>query len=376
MSGRALVGNGDVNDPGLWGGHPFFFLRAGRRNGLFEGGVIIHRERLRYRRLLWNALRPVLLQRHGGFQYSRSFRYRAWAERSEPTGIREYVSHFPLLPPAEIVREPVTYYLDSTLHQNFDSFSARHVARRIQVEALARERDAYLASRFVVCWSRWCADDVESFYGVSPDKIRVIPPGAGVDEDSVPDALPWDGNLSPLRLGFIGVHWKRKGGPLLLDVATALQRRGYAVEVIVIGPRAAGLPPHPALRAAGFIDKSRELSRFVGLVRSFHFGCLLSSDEPFGVSNLECIRLGVPVIGTTVDGIPETVPPGAGLLVSLEQTGEEIADVLAPILREPGQYARMREAAQDAAGLQSWNRTADRFLALLQDERSPEATLT
>ena len=159
-------------------------------------------------------------------------------------------------------------------------------------------------------------------------------------------------------------------GPLLLDVATALQRMGYWVEVIVIGPPASTLPSHPALRATGFVDKSRELPRFVDLVRSFHFGCLLSRrDEPFGVSNLECIRLGVPVVGTTVDGIPETVPTGAGLARVAEQTGEEIAEVLDP-LSKAGEIREMRVAAQKAASLQSWNRTADRFLTLLRASRS------
>lgn len=366
--GRALVGIGDVNDIGLWGGHPHFFLQAGRRNGLFAAGVVIHRERLRARRLLWNALRPLILERPRGFQYSRSYRYRAWAQRSEPSDIGEYVSHFPLLPPADVVQEPVTYYLDATLHQNFEEM-ARRVPRRVQIEALACEREAYLASRFVVCWSRWCADDVRSFYGIPPDKVVIIPPGAGLDEDVVPDPLPWDGSFAPLRLGIIGSDWKRKGGSLLLDVATALQSRGQPVEVIAIGPPPASLPDHPALRPVGFIDKSRECHRFVDLVRSFHFGCLLSSDEPFGVSNLECIRLGVPVIGTTVGGIPETVPPGAGLLFSPEQAGDEIAHVLETVLDSPDAYARMRQAARDAAASQTWDRTADAFLALLRDER-------
>jgi len=371
-SRRALVGNGDVTDLREWGGHPYFFLRAGLRNGLFQTGVAIHRERLRHRRLLWNAMRPFLLERPGGFQYSRGCRYRAWTDRTGPADVTEYVSHFPLQPPADLVHEPVTYYLDATLHQNFDSYVASRVGKRMQVEALEREREAYLAARYVVCWSRWCADDVESFYGISSDKVRVIPPGAGIDEDSVPDPLPWDGNLSPLRLGLIGIRWKEKGGPLLLQIATALERMGHAVEVVVIGPPVADVPRHPSLRPEGFIDKSRELPRFVELVRSLHFGCLLSSDEAFGVSNLECIRLGVPVIGMKVDGIPETVPSGAGLLVGLEQTGEEIAELLAAIVRTPEEYASMRKAAQEASAFQSWNRAADSFLALL-GERSVAA---
>jgi len=262
----------------------------------------------------------------------------------------------------------VVYYIDATMHQNIEGWVGRRIGKRIQAEALAREREAYLAARFVVAWSRWCANDVESFYGVPPENVRVISPGAGVDDTYVPEPAFWDGNLSPLRLGFVGVDWERKRGALLLDVASALQRMGYSVEVIVIGPPASALPSHPALRAVGFVDKSRELPRFVELVRSFHFGCLLSRHEPFGVSNLECIRLGIPVVGTAVDGIPETVPAGAGLLVSVEQTGEEIAEVLAAVLRTPEDYARMRLAAMNAASHQSWDLTAERFLALLRSE--------
>ena len=50
--------------------------------------------------------------------------------------------------------------------------------------------------------------------------------------------------------------------------------------------------------------------------------------------------------------------------------------MLATILREPEEYGSMREVAQAAATLQSWNRTADRFLALLGDERSSNASPT
>ena len=276
-----------------------------------------------------------------------------------------------MLPPREVVREPVSYYIDATMNQYFEEYG-RQLGRRIKAEALAREKEAYLAARFVVCMSRWCADDVKASYGVSPEKVRVILPGANIEEASVPAPTAWDGNLSPLRLGFIGIDWERKGGPVLLDVATRLQRMGHSVEVIVIGHDASKLPPHPALRAMGFIDKSRDLPRFVEVVRSFHFGCLLSNAEALGISTLECLRLGVPVIGTAVGGIVDTIPKDAGLLVPTERTSEHLANELAAVLETPARYARMREAAHNVASDQSWDRAAREFLALLETD-SPTA---
>jgi glycosyl transferase family 4 len=308
VSGRALVAYGDVNHVSTWGGIPYFFLQAGLRNGLFQAGIALHPERFSNRRLLWNALRPLTFDRPGGFMYSSAYLRALWADRRAPTGITEYVSHFQPLPPPDAVREPVSYYIDATLHQYFEVYG-RRPGKRIQAEALAREKQAYLAARFVVCMSRWCAEDVKAFYGVPPEKVRVILPGANIGEASVPATTVWDGKLSPLRLGLIGVDWERKGGPVLLDVAAKLQRMG-SVQVVVIGPKASTLPSHPALRAMGFIDKARELSRFEEIVRSFHFGCPLSHAEASGFSTLECLRLGVPV--TDVGGLPENVPENAG----------------------------------------------------------------
>jgi glycosyltransferase involved in cell wall biosynthesis len=365
VSGRALVAYGDVNRVRTWGGIPYFLLQTGRRKGLFQAGIAIHPERFRYRRLLWNALRPLTLDRPRGFQYSQAYLRDLWADRGEPNGITEYVSFFQPLPPLDLVREPVSYYIDATMQQYFADYG-RRLGKRIRAEALAREKEAYLAARFIVCMSRWCADDVEEFYGISPEKIRVILPGANVDEDSVPKSTEWDGNLSPLRLGLIGLDWERKGGPILLEAATKLQSMGHPVEVVVIGPDASTLPRHPALRALGFIDKGRDLSRFVGLVRTFHFGCLVSHAEASGFSTLESLRLGVPVIVRDVGGLPENVPENAGLVLPAEQTGDRLVEELVAVLSAPERYAEMRQTAQDVAGYYSWDRAVDEFLALLE----------
>jgi glycosyltransferase involved in cell wall biosynthesis len=362
---RALVAYGDANAVDTWSNIPFYFLQAGRRIGLFTAGVTLRPGRFRRRRMLWNALRPLTFNRPRGFMYSRAHLHALWADRRAPNGIGEYVSHIQSLPPRELVGEPVSYYIDATMRQYFDEYE-RSMGRRIRAEALAREKEAYEAARFVVCMSRWCAADVKASYGIAPEKVRVILPGANIDDSSVPAPVEWDGNLAPLRLGFIGIDWERKGGPVLLEAATRLQRMGHSVEVVVIGPDASELPKHPALRPMGFIHKGRDLDRFLEVVRSFHFGCLLSHAEALGISTLECLRLGVPVIASAVGGIVDTVPRGAGLLMPADGTSELLADELAAVLETPARYARMREAAREVAGFQSWDRAAREFLTLLE----------
>ena len=364
MSNRALVAYGDANSVTTWSGIPYFFLQAGRRGGLFTAGVRLHPERFRPRRLVWNALRPLTLDRPGGFMYTRDHLEALWRDGDVPPETEDFVSHLQLLPPPNVAAGRTTYYIDATMRQYFEGYG-RRLGRRIRNEALAREREAYERARFVVCMSRWCADDVEASYGISRAKIRVILPGANVDESSLPSPAEWNGSLSPLRLGLVGMDWERKGGPILLETATTLEGMGHRVEVVAIGPAGSKLPSHPSLRAIGFIDKRRELGRFVELVRSFHFGCLVSRAEALGISTLESLRLGVPVIGTAVGGIVDTVPAGAGFLLPPERTSERLVEALLPLLDEPELYAKMRMTAARVAERQSWDRTVSEFNQLL-----------
>ena len=368
MTRRGLVANGDPRNIATFSNIPHFFLKAGLKNGLLHSGVVLRPEDLRTRRFVWNALRPLTLDRPGGWTYSRRYARTVWPRREVAGELDEYISHYQLLPPRAAVREPITYYIDATMRQWFEDYGYQ-IGRRVRSDALAREREAYLSSRYVVGMSDWCAEDVVSWYGVPPEKVRTILPGANLDEDSLPPAEEWDGNLSPLRLGLVGIDWERKGGPLLLDAASILQRMGHEVEVVVLGPDPSRVPAHPALRALGYVHKGREFQRFVEILRSFHFGCLLSRVEASGFSTLEYLRLGIPIIATGVGGIVD--PKGAGLRFPLEAEGEQIAEALVEVVRKPDRYATMRKAAARDGMAYRWERSAKEMLSLL-DGSTPD----
>ena len=80
------------------------------------------------------------------------------------------------------------------------------------------------------------------------------------------------------------------------------------LEIRVVGPKKNNLPNHSYLKYIGFIDKSLELEHFIKEVTSWHFGTLFSKAEAFGISNRECLLLGVPVICHDVGGISSTLP--------------------------------------------------------------------
>jgi len=198
--------------------------------------------------------------------------------------------------------------------------------------------------------SRWAADSVVSDYGIDPAKVYVVPAGANLDEIQLAQLRPTPpppppSAEQPLLLGFLGKDWQRKGGPFLLQLADALGEYGIPTLIRAIGPDPAQLPAHPALQPLGFINKQAHTARFVAELRSWHFGTLFSDAEAFGISNRECLRLGVPVLAHAVGGIASTLPDGGcGMLFSPKPSAADVATWIAARLNPYGGYMAWRAA--------------------------------
>ena len=366
---RVLTVIGDAEDIATWSNIPYFFLRAGRRAGFLHRGLRLHPSRLRSRRLFWNARRLVSGRAYGGFQYSSGFLARLFAQ--DPVhGESEILSHFPLLPPEAAGAGRVSYYIDATLSQIFfDYGAAACVGKSVVRDALDRERATYERAAQVVCFSTYPARSLVADYGVPATKVHIVTPGANLFEEQILEPMrraKAPDELRPLRLGFIGKDWRRKGLPFLLEVAQILTQRRVQVEVVVVGPAARRLPPAPYLQSVGFVDKKCKTGHFVELVRSFHFGCLFSLADASPIANLECLRLGVPVLTRRVGGIADTVPEDLGYLFEPEAAPDEIADLLAGFVASPESYWQLRARVADRAEEFSWDRTVASFVALWQ----------
>jgi glycosyltransferase involved in cell wall biosynthesis len=366
---RILTLVGDPNQINTWSSTPYFFLKAGRALGFLDKGLPLRPEELRFHRMIWNAQRLLRSGRSGGFQYSEFFLQHLFRQVQVPSGGAEIISHFPLLPPRPWPRDwKVTYYIDATLRQNFVDYGyAARIGWKHCEQALRRERENYQDAARIVCMSKWAAASLVTDYGFPPSAIHVIRPGANLDEAQIaPCPGPDDSaaKLKPLRLGFVGKDWQRKGLPFLLRTADILHERGIVVQVIVAGPPKSNLPRHPLIEPVGFIDKQHEMSRFVALLQSFHFGCLFSSVEASAMSTLECLRLGVPVLASRVGGIPDTVSDGLGFLFDPAGSPEVVVELLEHFVHNPPLYRALRGQVAVRAKEFSWRQTVRNFVDL------------
>ena len=349
---RTLLCCGDVNDLDTASNTPYFLLQAGLKQGFLQAGLALQPKALRQQGHLWNLKQLLITGKAGGFQYSRSFTQSLLAQAQlKPDQPLALLSHFPLLPCHPWPPDwRVDFYIDATTEQVFSAYgSGERLAPAYRLQVLERERQAYRQAGAVVCMGQWAADSVINDYGIDSAKVNVVPGGANLDEAQLaqlsPTAPPPPPSAEhPLRLGFLGKDWQRKGGPFLLQLADALGERGIPTLIRAIGPAPAHLPAHPALQPLGFINKQGDTARFVAELRSWHFGTLFSDAEAFGISNRECLRLGVPVLAHAVGGIASTLPDGGcGQLFAPHPSAAEVADWIAAGLNPYSGYLAWRE---------------------------------
>jgi glycosyltransferase involved in cell wall biosynthesis len=156
----------------------------------------------------------------------------------------------------------------------------------------------------VVAWSDWARDSLVTDYGVAPERIHVLHPGA-------PDRLFAIERASTDRkptLLFVGGDFPRKGGNTLLEAFAPLADRANLV--LMTGADVPEVPGVRVLRGVG--PESPEFLRAFAEADVF---CLPTLADCTPVAIGEAFAAGLPVVTTNIASNPEVVPPDAGLLV-------------------------------------------------------------
>jgi glycosyltransferase involved in cell wall biosynthesis len=217
-------------------------------------------------------------------------------------------------------------------------------------------------ARRVVTVSAFSRDELARFTGV---EAEVVP--GGVDERFRPDA---DRGRAREELGLarpyvlcVAGESPRKNFAALAVVAAAV--RGLGVEVVTAGSvrahhgRRSALP---GVRALGYVDEALLPGLYAGALAFV----LPSRHEGFGLTCLEAMACGTPVVAGAAGALPETCGRAA-LLVDPADPGE-VATAVLSVIRDEREAARLRAAGFARAAEFSWKRTAATIDRLLADE--------
>jgi len=275
------------------------------------------------------------------------------------------LSPHPLLLPARGAKQIVTVHdADFLRHPERTAGEIRRDYPRLAAAHARR------AARVVVS-SPYAAGDVVQQLGVPPERIALCPPGVPEWRDPPAARRASDGYIL-----FVGTLEQRKNIGGLLEAYGRLVARAPSVPKLVLagnaGPEAQawleaiGRPP-----LAGRVDhrgyvKDDDRQRLYSGARAL---VLPSYEEGFGMSALEAMSLGVPVVAARRGNLPDLVGD-AGALVDPEDI-ESIVAALEALLRDDGFAEAAGRRGIERSRQFTWERTAealhDAFDAVLEE---------
>jgi glycosyltransferase involved in cell wall biosynthesis len=237
-----------------------------------------------------------------------------------------------------------------------------------EVAALRKsERAALACARHVIATSAATGRLLIADYSVSAERLTVVQPGT--DRTAAREPGRSDETLTLLTVGAIV---PRKGYDVLVEALARLKDHPWRLVIAGDNTRS----PETAARldeditryglsdrieVAGPVSEER-LSELYAAADLF---VLPSRFEGYGMAYTEAVAHGVPVIGTKAGAIPDTVPPGAGILIPPDDVEALAATLRRLIDNEPERNELAAGARAASASFPTWRDSAVLFASVL-----------
>tara|TARA_S200000501_G_scaffold365461_1_gene398940 strand:+ start:3681 stop:4820 length:1140 start_codon:yes stop_codon:yes gene_type:complete len=375
LNKRYLICNGDANSYITHGGLPYNLFKNAKHYGLIDYAISLDYHKLRYWKSLWNLFQLLKYGKPKGFQWSEFYAKKLIKQikylKDQELSI---LSIYPLLPSYPWPEKwEVDFYIDATISQILDEYKLSNlISNSYKREIIKREKLNYLRANRIICRSNWAIKSLIKDYQIEKSKISLVPGGANlaikeIDRSKLLTFPPKPSINNPIIVGFIGLDWERKGGNFLIKLADTFSENNIPFEIRVVGPKQDTLPNHQCLKYVGFIDKFLNLDLFIKELKSWHFGTLFSKAEAFGISNRECLILGVPIICHDVGGISSTLPKSNfGKMFDANPSPLIVYSWLMDIFSPYEKYISLRKKLLKQYKSFAWDRTITNLIKVLQ----------
>ncbi len=360
-------------------GISWYLSRAGTSTGMFEGAFTLQSQEFfdwRQRSVggAWKLQRILTRRKAKGFKFTGLCQDVLWSQYQRHLENMTIISNYQILGKTFLKSyRPLGikpfFYVDGTLSEFFYSYGQveeQTFGPDLIRQAIELEKEGYQHAVGIMTMSHATTRNLIEVYGVEPQRIRTVLPGANIDDEDVPNPSGHTDRVErEFTLGFVGLYPYRKGLDKLAEAVRILRGRDVPIRLRVIGRCPDGIASMDGVDFLGMIDKRTEISRFVEAIRTVDLGCQLSRAELLGIAVLEFMRVGVPVLATAVGGMPDVLRDGGGVLVPADVTVEQLAEELQSLVNDQDRYGALKRAAMARAEWASWRRTArdvDAFL--------------
>jgi len=230
----------------------------------------------------------------------------------------------------------------------------RWPAKRLLTNAAhSRKLRAYRASgASMVASSHWLAELAgRSAIAKACGGVRVIPPGIDLkifkphDKELCRKQLGLPTDAFVLVTGGASLKDTNKNVPWLLEQLSFLPELGKVI-VLAFGEGAVPVPDRLNVRFQGVIHDRCNLARLFAAADVFVTASLM---ETYGLTVVEAMACGIPVVAFRVGGIPEVAPEGQGAILCELRDGAELLGAIASLRKSPELREKMGRIARETA---------------------------
>ncbi len=181
--------------------------------------------------------------------------------------------------------------------------------------------------------------------------VRVIPPGIDArvfkphDKELCRKQLGLPSDAFVVATGGASLKDTNKNVPWLLNQLSLLPELGNVI-VLAFGEGAMAVPDRLNVRFAGGIRDRCDLARLLAAADVFVTASLM---ETYGLTLVEAMACGTPVIAFRVGGIPEAVPDGQGAILCPPQDGAALLEAITKLRESPQLREKLGRIAHETA---------------------------
>ena len=232
----------------------------------------------------------------------------------------------------------------------------------------------------VVVMTSWGKEDIRARYGLSPEKLRVVPGAAAIEAYEPPTDREVDATRGRLNLPnrfalYPAKAWPHKNHLRLVAAVKLLRDRGLDVPVVLTGLQ--GGREIPVLAEADSLGVA-DLVRFVGFVtpnelvalyRTARMMVFPSLFEGWGLPILEAMAADLPIACSRVTCLPDITAGAAELFDATDPSA--IADAMVRVWLDDRLRERLIVDGRTRAAVFSWDRSARNLQSLLSKAGAP-----
>ncbi len=242
---------------------------------------------------------------------------------------------------------PIIYIGDRTVaaslnyHEIFSNLWNFSKEKSLQTEKMALQN-----CTLAIYPSAWAVNSVIKEYGISKDKVKVIPFGANID--NFPSEIKRTrGNIC--KLLFIGVEWQAKGGSIAVECLHELIKSGIDASLTVVGCKVPEQFKNDKIINYTFLNKNipEQSKKLEELFLESDIFILPTRIDAYGLVFCEASAYGLPSIGTNTGGVAGVLHGGVnGYLMPFEAGGKEYAKKISEWFSNDDLYAKMSKSSR------------------------------